>query len=72
MEKEYLHEIKAIWDKIGEIERKLSAFYDDRHAENADRIDASEEGLCDIDEAYDQRVADVEEALCEISEMMEG
>ena len=40
--------------------------------ENAERIEASEEGLCDIDEAYDSRMADVEEALCEISEMMEG
>ena len=40
--------------------------------ENIINIEAiAEEALCDIDKAYDQRVSDVEEALCEISEMME-
>ena len=65
-------EISAIWDKLNEIERKLSKFYDERHNENADRITSSEEALCDVDEAYDSRMADVEEALCDLSEMMEG
>ena len=65
-------EIGAIWDKINELERKISKFYDEKHKRNADRINASEEALCDIDEVYDGRIADVEEALCELSESMEG
>ena len=28
------------------------------------------EALCDVDEAYNQRMADLEEALCELSELL--
>lgn len=66
----YLKEITAIWEKLNEIERKLSAFTDTRHAESTERITVSEEALCDVDEAYDQRIADIEDALCEVSEII--
>ena len=39
-------------------------------AETKDELVASEEGLCDVDMSYDARVADVEEALCELTEML--
>ena len=48
-----LKEITAIWDKINELEKKLSGFTDMRHSETVNRV------------------SDVEEALCEISELME-
>ena len=74
MDKDTLAEIGALWRKISEVEGKLSGFTDMRHGESVDRIDSlestSEEALCDVDEAYDQRVADVEEALCELTEML--
>ena len=67
-------------------QQNYKAYYDDcdkaglRHTdgENARAVEevkgnviASEEALCDVDEAYDQRVADVEEALCELSELQQ-
>ena len=50
---EHTKEIAAIWDKINELEKKLSDFTDIRHAQTTNRVN------------------DVEEALCEISELME-
>ena len=65
-----LKEVSAIWDKLNEIEKKLSAFTDIRHDQNAARITDEEEALCDLDEAYSEHVAELEEALCEVTEMM--
>ena len=65
--------------------QSLKTYYDDcdkaglRHtdslnaegiAETKNELVASEEGLCDVDMSYDARVADVEEALCELTEML--
>ena len=72
MDKEILHEISVIWDKIQSIEKKLSDLTENRHAENSERIVSSEEALCDVDEAYNQRVADIEDALCEIAEIVDS
>lgn len=70
MKKDTLQEIAKIWEKLNEISKKLSDFTDSRHAESVERLNISDEALCDIDEIYDGRVADMEEALCEISEML--
>jgi len=61
-------EITALWEKIGELERKLSAFTEMRHEESSTRISDNEEALCDLDESYFTKVADIEEALCDLSE----
>lgn len=75
MDKSTLQEIAAIWDKISGIEKKLSDFTESRHAESVESIAAleemEEEALCDIDLAYSERTADLEEALCELSEIMD-
>ena len=64
-------EITALWDAIGRIEKKLSDFTDIRHGESTGRLDEHEEALIEVDENYAQRVADVEEALCDLAESME-
>lgn len=44
-------EITALWDKINEVEKKLSDFYDELHIQNASNIDyiAMETGI-DLDQ----------------------
>lgn len=68
-------EITALWDAIERIEKKLSDFTEIRHGESTESIanleTIEEEALCDLDLAYSERTAELEEALCELSEMMD-
>lgn len=72
MDKEIAKEIKEIWDKLDEISRKVSVFYDAKHEESTQGITDSQEAMCDMDETYTQRLADIEEALCELAEITDG
>lgn len=74
MDKNVLNEIAALWEKFNSLSRSASDFTDIRHSESTKGIAnleaMAEEALCDVDEAYNKRVADIEEALCEISELL--
>ena len=74
MDKNTLNEIGALWEKINSLARSASNFTDIRHSESTEGIAnleaMAEEALCDVDTAYDGRVAELEEALCEISELL--
>lgn len=65
-----LQEISPTKQRINDNEKKLSDFTESKTDEVKADVIASEEALCDVDEAYDQRVADIEEALCELTEML--
>ena len=70
MDKDTIHEIKRIWEKLNEFSKKLSDFTNVRHAESVERLDIADEALCDLDTVYSDKAAELEEALCEISEMI--
>lgn len=67
-----LNEIAKIYDKVRELTTRISKYFDRCHEESIEGITDSQEAMCDMDETYTQRLNDIEEALCEISEMTGG
>lgn len=51
MDRDTIQEIAKVWDKIGEMERKLSNFTEERHKEAKEGITGNSEGLFDVADA---------------------
>ena len=66
MDKDTLQEIAKVWDKISEMERKLSNFTEKRHEEDKAGITDNSEGLFDVADA----VGENSEGIFDIAEVV--
>lgn len=54
---------KRLW----EVEKQLSQFYDAAHSNSMERIDNTEDAICETTEEMESRFADIEDAICELT-----
>ena len=68
MDKDTITEIRLIWNKLSEIERKLSDFTDSRHSESMKHINESEDVL---DGIMTEIIPETAESLSEIADTLD-
>ena len=67
--KELIEELKQ---QVNDFSNDILTQYSSIKAQLITVTDEIQEALCDADEAYNKKIADVEEALCELSEVVGG
>lgn len=71
-EKYIIDELRAIKDRITDVEIKLSKFYDAKHEESISRVNDTENALCEESENTATAINDLENAVCELSEQIDN
>lgn len=61
MSNDYIQEIAALWDKINELDKKLSDFIDAVHAVSTEGISENSGGLLDVAEISDENSVSIED-----------
>lgn len=69
-ERGIINELRAIKDRITEVEINLSKFYDMKHDESINRVNDTENALCEESENTAAAIKDLENAVCELSEQI--
>lgn len=60
-------EIPALWDKINDLSKRLSDFYDMLHAKSTNNINENSDGILDIADLSDEN----SNSIVELAEMLE-
>lgn len=69
MDKNTMQEIAAIWDKLLEMDKKISDFIDSTHAVSTSGIAENSDGILDIAELSDENSSAVEELGSQIQSL---
>lgn len=67
-------EIPALWDKINDLSKRLSDFYDMLHAKSTNSINENSDGILDIADLSDENstaITDIAEILDDITTRLE-
>lgn len=67
---DYKQEIIALKKRLWEVEKLLSQFFDAQHATSMNRIDGTEDAICETTDDMTQGFADIEDAICELTELV--
>lgn len=61
-------ELARMNKKIFQMELIIDRYYNTRCNENEDNINDTQDALCDVSTDIEERLADIENALCELTE----
>ena len=60
--------LKHVQEQLNDLNKRVCILSETMHAESGQRIDETEDALCETSADFDQRIADIEDALCELTE----
>ena len=66
--KEIFKAINEVSNKVNELSKKIDKYFNQRCDDNKTSINDSQDAICEESTYVDERLADVENALCELSE----
>ena len=58
---------KHMQEQINDLNSRVCALSESMHAESTHSIDDTQDALCEASEDFDQRIADIEDALCDLT-----
>ena len=60
--------INDVSNKVNELSQKIDSYFNNRCDDNKTEIETSQDAICESSTDTEQRLADIENALCELSE----
>ena len=67
-DKQILIELANIKKQVNELSQKIDSYFNNRCDDNKTEIETSQDAICEESVYIEERLTDVENALCELSE----